>query len=130
MFQSDRTGRKKFCDVPTGICKEYSIHRSLKISGLVNRRTRMALTHEKKARHLYPLLVFRCCNLLHLRHKAVTKGTSNVSGGFVRLLLEDVKKNRAACRLAVRRYDSQKPHSAESSTINTAETGGNPVMDL
>lgn len=58
---------------------------------------------------------------------AVIKGTSNVLGGFVRLLLEDVKQNRAACRLAVRRYDSQKPHSAESSTINTAETGETPL---
>ena len=59
---------------------------------------------------------------------AVIKGTSNVPGGFVRLLLEDVKKNRAACRLAVRRYDSEKPHSAESSTINTAETGETPLQ--
>lgn len=53
----------------------------------------MALNHEKKVRHLYPLLVFYFLyrNLHHLRRMAVIKGASNVPGGFVRLLLEDVK---------------------------------------
>lgn len=54
----------------------------------------MALTHEKKDRHLYPLFgffIFVETSFHHLRLKAVIKGTSNVLGGFVRLLLEDKK---------------------------------------
>lgn len=45
----------------------------------------MALTHEKKDRHLYPLSVFLffCTNLHHLQRKAVTKGAPNVPGGLV-----------------------------------------------
>ena len=46
----------------------------------------MALNHEKKVRHLYPLfgfLVFRRDLLYHLRQMAVIKGTSNAPGGFV-----------------------------------------------
>ena len=54
----------------------------------------MALTHEKKDRHLYPLFGFVAFieSSYHLRRKAVIKGTSNVPGGFVRLLLEDKNK--------------------------------------
>ena len=45
----------------------------------------MALNHEKKVRHLYPLfgfLVFHRDLLYHLRQMAVIKGTSNAPGGF------------------------------------------------
>lgn len=84
----------------------------IKISGLVNRRTRMALNHEKKVRHLYPLFGFHFFhgNLRHLRRKAVIKGASNAPGGF------------GACPIW--------QDSAESSTINNAETGEIPVMGL
>lgn len=46
----------------------------------------MALNHEKKVRHLYPLFGFSFfveTSFHHLRLKAVIKGTSNVPGGLV-----------------------------------------------
>ena len=51
----------------------------------------MALTHEKKDRHLYPLFGFHFFhgNLRHLRRKAVTKGAPNVPGGLVSVPLTE-----------------------------------------
>ena len=45
----------------------------------------MALNHEKKVRHLYPLFGFYFWQrdlLYHLRQMAVIKGASNAPGGF------------------------------------------------
>ena len=45
----------------------------------------MALNHEKKVRHLYPLFGFSFfveTSFHHLRQTAVIKGTSNAPGGF------------------------------------------------